>query len=212
MNRFHYFSLPQKVSIFIFFGIIAICLYGFATNTLAYPYILAARQIQSIRDCTFGSPQFKTTSYGFSFTVPDGYCALPNRLFPADGSVEIVPRAWYFSINEYAKGTIASASRASVLFEPVTPVRDPARIVETLVRGHFAEQKNIESTTTPSGIAFTLVNNVLGTDNNRYDWALATHSNGKYFAEIISPSIAGVSVREEVLDSFSVLPRSLADH
>ena len=172
------------------------------TGTLSYPYIMASRQVQSIANCTFGSSSFKTDKYGFSFSVPEKYCILPNRLFPLDGSIEILPKGWYFVFGEYAYGTVARASKATVLFEPITSERDPDLIVNTLVRGKFLNASDVSSTTTASGIKFILANSASGIDGDLYDWAFTTHPSKKYFVAIVTRHISNEVVRNYLLESF----------
>lgn len=174
------------------------------SGTLSYPYIMLDRQVQSLADCTFGSDSFTTDTYGFSFLVPQGYCVLPNRLFPLDGSIEIVPKEWYFVFNEYAKGTVAEASRATLLFEPVTLERDPEKIIQTLIRGGFLDMHNVSSEDTALGVEFLLANRTRGTDDALYDWAFTTHPNKKYFVAIVAQHSADQAIRSYLLDHLSV--------
>ncbi len=172
-----------------------------ATGTLSYPYILFDRQIQSIRDCTFGSQYFNSVTNKFSFSAPEGYCVLPNRLFPVDGSVEIVPKGWYFVINEYAKGTVAKGSAVTLLFEPVTSERDPKKIIQTLIHGNFAEEKNVSTLTTPNGTVFTTLTNTRGTDDNFYDWAFTVHPDKKVFLAVVTKHTEQNPAKDFLLNS-----------
>ena len=172
-------------------------------GTLSYPYIMASRQIQLLANCAFGSNHFSSEDKGFSFEVPEGYCILPNRLFPRDGSIEIVPKGWYFVFNEYAKGTVAQASQATLLFEPVQPDRDPSQIIGNLIDGRFASPTNIHPSTTQSGTDFTLVDKVKGTDAQRYNWAFTTHPDGKIFLGIVTKDSADNTIRSYIMDSIS---------
>ncbi len=173
------------------------------TNTLAYPYIILDRQVQSLKDCTFGSTHFTTDFYRFSFSSPEGYCVLPNRLFPEDGSIEIVPKGWYFVLNEYAQGTVAEASRATLLFEPVTVERDPEKIIQTLVNGKFLDMSNVSIKTASSGIEFVLANSTRGTDDELYDWAFATHPDKNNFVAIVARHSTDQVVRDYLLETLN---------
>ena len=173
------------------------------TGTLSYPYIMVDRQIESIRECTFGTTHFVTDTYGFSFTVPEGYCSLPNRLFPRDGSIEIVKKGWYFVINEYAKGTVAKGSQATLLFEPIVHDRDPGIIIQNLVNGRFLDMKNVSTMTNARGIEFTIAQNALGTDDELYDWAFATHPNKQYFVAIVTKHNTDASVLKSLLETLT---------
>jgi len=159
------------------------------------------RQAQSIKDCTFGSSSFTTDDYGSSFEVPEGYCTLPNRLFPIDGSVEIVPKDWYFVFNEYAKGTVAKASQATVLYEPITSERSPELIIQTLLNGKFLNINNVSSIVSPSGINFILADSASGSDDELYDWAFAEHPNKKYFVAIVGRHSTDHVVRDYLLET-----------
>jgi hypothetical protein len=176
--------------------------YATFTGTLLYPFIMIDRQVQSIKDCTFGSPHFNTDFYDASFSVPETYCVLPNRLFPRDGSIEIVPKGWYFVFNEYAKGTVASGSIVTLLFEPVMPDRDPDKIIQTLVSGNFLDIKDVTSTTTASGTRFIFASNARGTDDNRYDWAFVVRPDNKYFVAIVGHHADSEPVREYLFNTF----------
>lgn len=176
-------------------------------GTLSYPYIMIDRQIQTLRDCTFGSNSMEAEKFGFSFSIPEGYCILPNRLFPLDGSVEIVPKGFYFVFNEYALGTVAQASVETLLFEPVVSDRDVEKIISTLESGGFASKGEAVSTTTSRGIKFTLLNKALGTDGLLYDWEFTTHPDGKYFVGIVGKHSEAMSaVRSHLLQSFDTIP------
>jgi len=169
------------------------------TGTLSYPYILADRQIELISRCVFDSNNFTTDYYGYSFSAPKGYCVLPDRLFPVDGSIEIVRKGWYFVFNEYAEGTIAEGAKATLLFEPMTADRNPDSIIHSLISGKFLNPTNIGSTINPAGIGFTLANNVLGADNQPYNWAFSTRSDKKYFLAIVTKSLDDQAVGQYIL-------------
>lgn len=161
------------------------------------------RQIQSITDCTFGSSTFSTDTYGSSFSVPEEYCVLPNRIFPRDGNIEIVPKGWYFVFNEYAKGTVARASKATILFEPLTKERSPEIIIQTLNNGKFLNMSNVSKITSASGIAFTIATSVSGSDDELYDWAFAEHPNKKYFVAIVGKHSTDHTVSDSLINTFS---------
>jgi hypothetical protein len=174
------------------------------TGTLSYPYILLDRQIELISDCAFGTNSFTTDTFGYSFSVPREYCILPNRLFPLDGSIEIVPKGWYFVINEYAKGTIAEGAKATLLFEPITSDRDPQIILQSLINGKFLIAKNISNTTNASGIGFILADSVLGADDQPYDWAFSTRPDKKYFLAIITKHSDDQTVGKYLLENLKL--------
>jgi hypothetical protein len=204
-NTFTTFIKQHKIWSVVLLLLIILLLYMGFTGTLSYPFIMIDRQIQSISDCTFGSNNFTTDTYGFSFSVPEGYCVLPNRLFPLDGSVEIVPKGWYFVFNEYAKGTIANSSQATLLFEPITDKRDLELIIRTLEAGRFLSMSNVSSTTSSSGIIFISADNVLGADNQLYDWVFTIHPNKKFFLEIITRHLADKTVLKYFLENLSFI-------
>jgi hypothetical protein len=171
------------------------------TRTLAYPYIMLDRQAELIDRCAFGLNSFSADRYGYSFSVPEGYCILPDRLFPTDGSIEIVPRGWYFVFNEYAKGTIAEGAKATLLFEPLTTDRNPNTIIHNLIAGKFLDETHISNTINPASIGFTLADSVLGTDNQLYNWAFATRPDKKYFLAIITKQVDDQTVGQYVLQN-----------
>ena len=189
----------------LFCALVLISIIGmFFTGTLSYPYILADRQIELISRCAFGSNNFSTDFYGYKFSAPEGYCVLPDRLFPTDGSIEIVPKGWYFVFNEYAEGTIAEGAKATILFEPMTTDRNPDSIIHNLINGKFLDAKNIGSTINSSGVGFTLANNVLGADNLPYNWAFATRPDKKYFLAIVTKNSDDQTVGQYILKDLSL--------
>lgn len=202
LNKFAIFLKAHKVYSLFFVVLIISIVWMVFTGTLSYPYIMFDRQVQSIADCTFGSTEFVTDDYGASFSVPAGFCVLPNRIFPRDGSIEIVPKGWYFVFNEYAKGTVAKSSEATILFEPVTADRDPNFIIQNLVNGKFLNISHVSATTTASGVEFTLADNTYGTDGELYDWAFAVHPNKKHFVAIVAKHSANHTVLRRLLETF----------
>ncbi|MDO8521424.1 MAG: hypothetical protein Q7S52_04875 [bacterium] len=178
-----------------------------ATGTLSYPYIMIDRQIQLISSCVFGGNSFSATPYGFQFSAPKGFCFVPNRLFPADGSIQVLPRGWYSVINEYARASVFAATRATILLESVTPGRSPSEALDALTRGGFLRNAEVINTVNPHGISIILVKNATGIEggNARYDWAFALHPNGKIFLSVLSFHPEDPEVFQYVIDSIDTL-------
>jgi len=204
-NKLIIFIKTHKIiSGFCVILIISVIYMGF-TGTLSYPYILLDRQIELISDCAFGTNNFTTNVYGYSFSVPKKYCILPDRLFPVDGSIEIVPSGWYFVFNEYAKGTIAEGAKATLLFEPVVADRDPQLIIQSLIKGSFLNPNNISSIKNSSGIDFILADSVLGADNQLYNWAFSIRPDKKYFLAIITKHSDDQTVGKDLLENLKLI-------
>lgn len=185
---------------------ILLCLfaYMYMTDTLSYPYIMASRQIQMIKYCYFGSTKLSSSEYGFSVDVPEKYCLLPNRIFPDDGTVQIVPKGFYFVINEYATGSIINNSKSTLLFEPIASDRNTKSVLEALEKGGFLTEATISEKTNPNKLKITIVKNVKGIDETKhYDWAFVMHPNGKVFLSILLAD-SDTTVFDYILDSLKV--------
>lgn len=158
----------------------------YSTDTLTYPYILISRQIQMIKFCNFGTNSFNTKEYGFSLSAPKEFCFLPNRIFPADGTIQIVPRGSYFVINEYATGSVIVNSKSTLLFERIAKDRNTKAVLEALKNGGFLSEAKTTEQINKNGLKITVVKNVKGVDGpNHFDWAFIEHPNGKVFLSIL---------------------------
>ncbi|MBI3888714.1 hypothetical protein HY311_02890 [Candidatus Nomurabacteria bacterium] len=204
MDKSIAFTKRHKLLTFFFIILMISFIYMAFTGTVSYPYILIDRQTELVKDCAFGTNNFTASKFGYSFSVPKEYCILPNRLFPEDGSIEITPRGWYFVINEYAKGTIAEGAKATLLFEPVVPNRNVAKILQNLMDGGFLSSKNISETKNASGLGFVLASKVLGADGELYDWAFTTRPDNKYFLAVVTRHSDDQTVGKNVLDTLTL--------
>ena len=176
--------------------------YMFVTDTLSYPYILTSRQIQMLKYCYSGSNEFNTTEYGFTVNIPDGYCFLPNRLFPDDGSIQILPKGLYSVINEYAKGTVILNSKSTLLFEPIVSDRNTPAVLDALKSGGFMSDATIKKWTNNNKVNIYLVSNTKGVDESRhYNWAFIEHPNGKVFLSILLSNINDSVIFNYILDN-----------
>lgn len=171
-------------------------------GTLLYPYIMVSRQIQMIKYCQFGSNEFKTNEFGFNIKIPDEYCFLPHRIFPRDGSVQVLPKGAYFVINEYAKGTVIEASKSTLLFEPIIPTRNTKDIMQTLKAGKFLEEASESDLVNKSGLKVHLARNVRGVDSaSHYDWAFIEHPNGEILLSILLSKIQEPEIFDYIVDN-----------
>jgi hypothetical protein len=176
------------------------------TETLSYPWIMADRQIQSLRECTFGDPTFETPTYGFRFSVPSEYCILPHRIFPDDSSLQIVPKAFYFSLNEYISGSVSRVSRGSVLFERTSDGRTIPAVMDALRMGGFLASATTSEYTNPSGVTFTVVRHATGIVEGKYfDWAFAENRDGTILLSLLSQEEVTPSIFETLLDGIEKL-------
>ncbi len=176
------------------------------TETLSYPWIMFDRQVQSLRACTFGDPVFETPTYGFRFSVPSEYCILPHRIFPEDSSIQIVPKKFYFVLSEYIKGTVAMASRGSILFERTTEGRTISSVMVALSSGGFLTSATVGEYTNPHGVTFTTVKHASGIVERKYfDWAFVESRDGTILLSLLSQEEATSSMFETLLDGIEEL-------
>jgi hypothetical protein len=186
--------------------IVATIIYMAATGTLSYPYIMFMRQIQLVQHCEFGTNEFTTPDFGFRFSAPDGYCFAPHRIFPADGTVHVLPKGLYSVISEYASGSVVQATRATLLFEPIAPGRSPDDVVSTLQRGGFLRDAMVATTTTESGLQVILVRNAIGVDGQKhFDWAFIAHPGGKNWLSVLTSHPEAPAVFDFVVAHTSAL-------
>jgi hypothetical protein len=177
------------------------------TGTLSYPYIMADRQIQSIRHCMFGKPTFDTQDYGFRFTVSPDLCILPHRIFPDDGSIQVVPKGFYFVISEYAKGTVVDASKGTYLFERKADGRTIPIVMNALEKGGFLEGAKTDVVMNKYGVPLTVVRGAKGLDESlRFNWAFAMNGRDDILLSILSPEKGDDASFQMLLDSVELLP------
>lgn len=151
---------------------VAVLIALFWNGADSYAFIMVQRQTQLIRQCAFGSSTFEIAPIRARFSVPQDLCILPSRLFPAEPTIEILPRGWYFVFNEYAAGTVAKAAKGVIVFEPILPDRSPERVGESLVAGGFAHATALGIATTSHGYPYHDFSAVTGIDEARHDWAI----------------------------------------
>ena len=155
-------------------------------GTLSYPYIMLDRQVQMIRFCGYGSNEFVASEFGVELSIPTGNCFLPNRIFPSDTGIQVLPKGFYFVLNEYIKGTVVQSSKSTITFEPVTGERSPETVMENLKRGGFLSDAKIEKYKNKNGLDVTMARNVSGLDaGTHYDWAFVMVPGGKYFFSVM---------------------------
>lgn len=183
--------------------------YASVTGTITYPYIMSARQVQMITYCHFGNNVFSSSDYGFKVSAPAGNCFLPNRLFPQDGSVQVLPSGWYSVIDEYAKGSIIKASRGTLLFEPVKNDRNTSSVLTALRNGGFLDDATVTEMTNPRGLGIILAKNVRGIDATaHFTWAFVMHPDGKVFLSVLNSRPDDSAVFDQLLNSLEVTPAS----
>lgn len=176
------------------------------TGTLSYPAIMLDRQIQLISRCVIADSSFVAEDFGFSFLAPSDYCVLPHRLFPRDGSIQVVPRGWYFVVNEYAAGTIATESRASILFDFRTEIRNKAAFLAALEAGGFLDGATVEEHENATGLRMTIVRNARGIEEGRrFNWAFVDHPTKPISVSVLSSFIGDPIVFWAVLDGMRAI-------
>jgi hypothetical protein len=164
-------------------------------GTLSYPYIMVERQVQMIKYCRESHTDFLASDFGFTLETPEGYCFLPNREYPKDTTVQILPKGNYFVLNEYIKGTVIENSRATVIFEPVTKERNPESMIEAMAKGGFLQGSNTQDIENKNGVKMILIRGAKGIDvNERSDWAFILNKKGNYMVSILlnKPEISDV--------------------
>ncbi|MEN9582398.1 MAG: hypothetical protein RL641_352 [Candidatus Parcubacteria bacterium] len=203
-----YIRENKKKSIVL--GIILVAIIGMAwTGTLTYPYIMADRQIELIKYCSRGIDTIESKDFGFTINAPDGYCVLPHRIFPKDGSIHIIPKGNYSVINEYAKGTITQASMATILFEKTKTGRSPEELIENMRLGGFLEGAEVSKYTTKNGLDVVLAKNTIGLDPTaRYDWAFILHPDGKVLISVLGAHPESPEVFNYVIDNLDITAKN----
>lgn len=200
----------RKVTYWIAGGVLAVALVAlWLTDTWSYPLIMLSRQIQLIRDCAYPETTFISPDHGFAFAVPAGYCALPHRRFPEDGTIQIVPGGWYFVINEYAYGSVARVSEAAVFMERTSTKRNRSAIIDAMTRGGFFADAPRKDLTNESELAMTTFANVRGVDEeSRYNWAFIESPDGSALVTAVTDRVADPRIFDAVVAS--VRPHSVA--
>lgn len=159
-----------------------------------------------IKFCHFGNNNFVTEEYGFSVSLPEEYCFLPNRLFPEDGSVHVLPKGWYSSINEYAFGSVVNNSKSTLLFEPIKDDRNLSAVLNALTQGGFMQGAKTREFTNKNNIHIYIVEDAKGVDETkRYDWAFITHPNGKIFLSLLLINTEDKTVFDYILENIKAL-------
>lgn len=177
------------------------------TGTLSYPYIMLDRQIQSIRQCVFGKETFDSPDYGFRFTVAPDLCILPHRIFPLDGSIQIVPKGFYFVLTEYAKGTVVEASKGTYLFERKADGRTIPIVMKALEEGGFLEGAKSDVVMNVHGVPFTVVRGAKGLDASlRFNWAFAMNGRDDILLSVLAQEKGDDASFRMLLDAVELLP------
>jgi hypothetical protein len=204
-----FFAFMQRHKIGTAFGLLAMCVIIFmaVTGTLSYPYIMVDRQVQSIRHCTFGQPVFETADYGFRLTVSPGLCILPHRVFPLDGSIQILPKSFYFVGSEYAKGSVALASKGTYLFERTRDGRTVSAVMDSLRNGGFLEGATTEVIENRKGITMTVVHHASGLESGpRFNWAFAMNKKGDTLLSVLQRDEGDEASFRALIDGVDLLP------
>lgn len=176
------------------------------TGTLSYPAIMIDRQIQLISRCVFSDSKFVSEDYGLIILAPSDYCILPHRLFPKDGSIQVVPKGWYFVLNEYAAGTIATESRASILFDIRNETRNRKAFLAALEAGGFLDGATVEEHTNTHGIQMTIVHNARGIESGKlFLWAFIDHPTRPISISVLSSRVDDPIVFDAILDGMSAI-------
>lgn len=177
------------------------------TGTLSYPYILIDRQIGLLKYCSGNGTQvLDTEKFGFHIISPEGYCLLPHRIFPEDGSIQVVPNGSYSVISEYGKGTIIGAARATILFEQTEAGRSPKELIEKMGQGGFLKEATINEFTNKQGLRILLVKNSTGLDEGKYyNWAFIVHPDGKVLISLLTAHPEDPTIFNYVMDNIAAL-------
>lgn len=181
---------PKKYYLYASFVLIIVAfLYGLYTGKLSYPWILLDRQSELISRCVISSTtEVLATSFNFRASVPATSCVVPHRIFPEDGTVQIIPRGLYGVISEYAKGSIINASEGTLLFEPLTKERNAEAIVHTLIEGGFINQSSVQTYKNSAGLTIIEVTGASSIEPKKiYNWAFIDNPDGKSMVSILIP-------------------------
>ena len=194
----------------VILSIILFSIIGMAiTGTLSYPYILIDRQVVLTKYCSDeGIRDITTKEFGFRIVGPEGYCLLPHRMFPEDGSIQVVPKGSYSVINEYAKGTIIEAAQATILFEQTEKGRSPKELVEKMGQGGFLKEAKISEFKNRQNLDVLLVSNSTGLDEEsaaHFNWAFIANPNGKILASVLTSHPETPEVFNYIVDNISAL-------
>ncbi len=196
---------PKKHYLYTSFVLIIVAfLYGLYTGTLSYPWILLDRQSELISRCVVSSTtEVLATSFNFRASVPATSCVLPHRIFPEDGTVQIIPRGLYSVISEYANGSIINASQGTLLFEPLTKERNSKAIIQTLINGGFINQTSVQTYKNTAGLTIIEVTGASSIEPKKlYNWAFIDNPDGKSMVSILIP-------QEKNQDTFHALIKTM---
>jgi hypothetical protein len=157
-----------------------------ASGGLEFLMIVVERQAQSVRQCVFGGSAFDASAHGLRVIAREGYCILPHRLYPEDGSLHVLPRGFYFVLAEYFRGSVLLASQTGIYIEPANG-RTPQDIVHVLDAGGFLAGATREDRTNGEGLAFIILRDTLGADGEaRFDRAYLLSPDGQYLVTILA--------------------------
>lgn len=204
-----YASGHKKVTALLIILVISL-VWMATTGTLSYPYIMAERQIQLLNHCVHPTTTFIADPFGYKVTIPKGYCALPHRIFPNDGTVQIVPEGYYFVLNEYTKGTVTESAVATLLFFPDKNGEEVGANIDALRRGKFLEEATYRSEKNPHEILITQFDNATGIiEGKRFDWAFTVHTEGKSSMTALTDKTNQTQLFNEILNGVEEVPAKL---
>lgn len=202
-----FFARGRRATFSIIFPAIAVVILTmWLAGTLSYPWIMIDRQVQLLTRCEWQKEtSFPAKPFHFTIVTPTDLCILPHRIFPEDTTVQIVPRRYYSVWNEYAKGTIVEASRATFLFEPLTSERNAGRIADALSAGGFLRVASTTQYTTPNGFSVIEVHNALGIEDGKlFDWAFIDHPDGQSTLSILSTHTEDQTVFHKLIEALRI--------
>jgi hypothetical protein len=199
MQFIKFIKAYKKSSVII--GLVAISIISmWITDTLSYPFIMTERQYQLIRYCVHPSSTFITTEYGYAFPVPEGYCAIPHRIFPDDGTVHIIPKGWYFVFNEYAKGTVTENSVATLLFIHDSNGEEISSNINSLRMGGFLDEATSKEMTNAKGLSIREFDNAKGIlEGKRFNWAFIVNPNNKTSLTVLLNTVHETKIYDDII-------------
>ncbi len=176
------------------------------TGTLSYPYIMVVRQVQMYKYCSDSQTEFVASYFEFKFEIPDGYCFLPNREYPKDTTVQVLPSGPYFVLNEYIKGTVINDTRATIIFEPVTSERNIDSMLDAMNKGGFLEGSKREDFVNKNGVKIILVRNTRGIiPEELSDWAFVLNKKGDMLLSILLNKLDRAEVFNYIFENLETI-------
>lgn len=159
-----------------------------------------------IKSCVYGANSMNISEFGFAIQVPEGNCILPNREFPLDTTIQIVPRGFYFVLNEYISGSIVNNTKATLIFEPENDARNVEVIMQSLRAGGFLKNARVSTITNSQGAEIVEVKNAAGIDGQgSYDWAFIRNVKKKTLLSVLLIHTDDSGVYESLLKTISFI-------